>query len=196
MMMYVVSFGLLVAVVAWLVAVYNKLNLLRAQVQDAWRQWSRVTAERNERLGHFAALMAGCLPRDAMLPRDLRRLAEDSRLALSARPCAPRPGGLKGVRETELGLRQRVGDSVCAIENDGAMRANADLLQGCREVTDALSLQEDIARAYDRFAGDYNHALSGPAAHVVAGVFGFVPVAQMYHPALNRRMALRREMGA
>ena len=194
-MIYVVSFGLVVAVAAWLVAVYQKLNYLRGQVQDAWLQWSQVTAERNERLGHFAGLMAGCLPRDAMLPRDLRRLAEDSRLALSARPSAPRPGGLKGVQETELGLRQRVGDSVCVIENDGAMRANADLLQGCREVTDALSLQEQMARVYDRFAGDYNHALMGPAAHAVAGMFGFVPVAQMYHPALNRRMVLSRDAG-
>lgn len=189
-MIYVVSMGLLVAVAAWLVAVYHKLNMLREHVQAAWVQWSRVTMQRNERLGNFTAMFAACLPVGAMLPRDLRRLAEDSRLALSSRPSAPHPGGLKGVRETELGVRQRVGDSVEVIENSQRMRSNVDLVQVCREVSDALQLQEQIARAYDRTAVDYNNALTGPAAKVVAGMFGFVPVAQMYSQSLKRTIAL------
>lgn len=195
-MIYVVSLGLLVAVAAWLVSVYHRLNFLRGQVQDAWLQWSRVTMQRNERLGHFAASFASYLPVGDMLPRELRRMMEDSRLALSARPCAPRPGGLKALREAELGLRQRMGDSVQLIENSLVMRSNADLVQGCREVSDALAMQEQIAKAYDRSAGDYNSALLGPAARMVAGLFGFAPVAQMRSQALHRAIALRRDAGA
>lgn len=191
-MIYVVSLGLLVAVGAWLVSIYHKLNFLRGQVQDAWLQWSRVTAQRNERLGYFADAFSSCLPAGAMLPRDLRRLTEDSRLALSARPHAPLPGGLKGLRETELGLRQRMGDSVAVIENNLAMRSNADLVQVCRAVSASLSMQEKIAKSYDRSAGDYNNALVGPCARVVAGIFGFAPVAQMYSQALNRAIELGR----
>lgn len=195
-MIYIVSLGMLVAVAAWLVSVYHKLNFLRGQVQDAWLQWSRVTMQRNERLKHFTASFATCLPVGDMLPRDLRRMMEDSRLALSARPCAPKPGGLKFLRETELGLRQRMGDSVLRIENSEAMRSNADLVQGCREVSDALAMQEQIAKAYDRSAGDYNSALLGASARMVSGVFGFAPVAQMHSQALHRTIALRRDAEA
>lgn len=187
-MIYVVAFSLLVAVVAWLVSFYHRLNFLRGQVQEAWLQWSRVTTQRNERMGSFADAFSAKLPADAMLPRDLRRLAEDSKLALSARPSAPRPGGFKGLRETELGLRQRMGDSMSVIENSQTLRDNVDLVQECRDVAASLALQEKIAKAYDRSAGDYNNALVGPCARVVAGIFGFMPVAQMYRYSLHQNV--------
>lgn len=191
--MYVVSMGLLVAVMAWLVSVYNKLNWMRTQVQEAWTQWSRVTMQRNERLGDLAAELSACLPQDAMLPRDLRRLIEDSRLALSSRPSAPRPGGLRGLRETEMGLRQRVGDSVMVIEQDSIMRTNADLVQMCRDVSASIERQEQIARSYNRSAGDYNNALIAPVSKLVANLFGFVPVAQMYSIEMYQSILFQRD---
>ncbi len=180
-MVYVVAFGLLVAAAAWLVAVYNKLNFLREQVQVAWLQWSRATVQRNECLGHFAAAMAANMPGGSVLSVDLQRLADDSCLAIMARQSAPRPGGLRRLREMEVGVRRRVGDFMLMIERDKAMRTNADLQQGWRDVSAAFSQQEKIARLYDRSAGDYNNALVSQPARTVAHLFGFLPVAQMSH---------------
>ncbi len=180
-MIYVVAFGLLVAVAAWLVAVYNKLNFLREQVQEAWLQWSRVTVQRNACLGDFANEFAACMPRFAAQAADLRRLAEDSRFAVLARPCAPRPGGLRGVREMEHGLRLRVKEAVHMVESATDACRSVDLSHRWQTVADVLMQQEKMARCYDRSAGDYNNALVGPVSGLVAGVFGFLPVAQMIH---------------
>lgn len=84
---------------------------------------------------------------------------------------------------------------MAVIEKSQALRGNVDLVQECRDVAASLALQEKIAKVYDRSAGDYNNALVGPCARVVAGIFGFMPVAQMHRYTLHRNMGEERLPG-
>lgn len=176
---YLIPLALLVAVAAWLTAVFHRLNHLYGQVQSAWVQWSHATRQRNECLGDFAAVFSGYLPQGDMLPRDLRRLTEDSQRALTASPQAPVAGRMLSMGAAERALRRVVGDSVQTLENSDRMRGNQHLLQLCSQMSVTLFQQEQIARSYNRFAADYNQALSAPGGRLVGGLFGFVPVDSM-----------------
>lgn len=178
-MEYIIPLALLVAVAAWLTAVFHRLNHLYGQVQSAWMQWSHATRQRNECLGDFTAVFSGYLPQGDMLPRDLRRLTEDSQRALSSSPQAPMAGAMGAVGEAERALRRVVGDSVQTLESSAPMRENQRLLQLCSQMSVTLFQQEQMARSYNRLAADYNQALSAPSGRLVGGIFGFLPVDSM-----------------
>lgn len=175
-MEYLVSLTLLVAVGAWLAAAYARLRHLHSRVQTAWGQWIRATRNRNERLGDFLTVFSGFLPRGAMLPRDMRRWAEDSQRALSSVSSAPLPGSLELLEKAERHLRQMVGDSVHELERMQVTQDHEQLLHLCSEVSVSLFQQDQVARHYNQHAADYNHALAAPSGRVVAGLFGFSPV--------------------
>lgn len=178
-MLYVVSLGMLVAVAAWVAAVYSRLNFLHGQVQDAWLQWVHATRRRNECLGDFTAAFAACLPQGSMLPRNLRRLTEDSRLALAAGAAPPRPLCMKAVHDVEEHLQSTMRDSVSVIENDRNLRENTVLVQLCNAISLSVWRQEQEERNYNRYAGDYNNAIDSPAVHWVAEAFGFEPASHL-----------------
>lgn len=168
-----VSFTLLVAVGAWLAAAYARLHHLYSRVQSSWEQWSRATCRKNECLGDFLSVFSGYLPQGDMLPRQMRRWAEDSQRALLAAPSVPLPGSLDSLGVAERHLRRMLGDSVQTLERSPEMRENECLLQLCNAISVSLFQQEEIARHYNRHVADYNHALAAPTGRLVGGLFGF-----------------------
>lgn len=176
-MVYIISLTLLVALAAWVVASYLRLFHLYERVQGAWLQWHRATQHRNECLQDFVSLFAAYLPEGDMLPRDLRRWTEDSGRALKATPTAPREGNLGCITTAERYLRRAVSYSVHTLETTQHMRQDAQLLSLCTAMSDSLYRQDEQMMSYKRSASEYNHALHAPGAGIVAGLFGFAPVA-------------------
>lgn len=172
-MQYLVSFALLVAVVAWMVRVYNNLDHLRGVVCSCWGQWRKATHHRNECLTDFAVVFALFLPQGDPLPRNLRRLAADSErsLALSREPRWSRLHGFVG--SAEHLLRQAVERSVQTVADSPAMRSHEHLQQLCSSMSVSLFQQVQMTNLFNQAAKDYNAALGAPSARFLAPLFGF-----------------------
>jgi len=175
-MEYLVSLSLLVAVGAWLAAAYARLNHLYNRVQVSWARWSRAASHKNECLGNFVSVFSGYLPQGDMLPRAMRRWAADSQRVLQATPAVPQPGALEPLETAERNLKRMLDDSLQTLENSPSMRDNERLLELCGAISVSLFQQEELARAYNRLATDYNNAIAAPTGRLVAGLFGFKPV--------------------
>lgn len=172
-MQYVVSFALLVALVAWMVGVYNQLDHLRNVVCSCWGQWCRATHRRNECLADFAAVFAHFLPHEDPLPGRLMRMAEDSdrSLALVPEPRWSREHGFLGGAEQLL--RRAVAQSVQLVEDSPDMRAHQQLQLLCSGVSVSLYQQDQLASLFNHAAVEYNAALAAPAGRLLAPLFGF-----------------------
>lgn len=188
-MQYLVSAALLVAVAAWVVAVFNRLNHLRGEVCGAWQQWITATHRRNECLADFASVFALLMPQGDMLPRSLRRLAADSERSLGASP-EPHWGASPGfVGGAEAVLRRVVDDSMVAVENSPLLRAHERLQQLSSQVHLSCYQQEQYTRLFNHMAEAYNNALADPSGRLLAPLFGFAsagvlcPVKEMPAPS-------------
>lgn len=175
-MIYLVSLALFVILGAWLVSVYSRFNHLYARVQESWKQWADATKVRNSCLGDFTRRFSAELPKDSVLPRDLRRLLEDSSRALQATTGAPEQGEHQQIGEYEKRLRQAMSSSVSALESSPVMRDDHRLMALCRDMSASLVQQEQFARFYNRHAGLYNEALNSPGGKLFGSMMGFSPV--------------------
>lgn len=178
-MIYLVCLALFVILGAWLVSVYSRFNHLYARVQESWKQWADATKIRNSFLGDFTRRFSAELPKDSVLPRDLRRLLEDSSRALQATTKAPEQGGSQLISKYEKLLRQVMASSVIALENDPVMRDDHRLSALCRDMSVSLVQQDQFARFYNRHAGLYNEALNSPGGRLFGSMMGFSPVERL-----------------
>jgi len=178
-MIYLVCLAMFVILGAWLVSVYSRFNHLYARVQESWKQWADATKLRNSFLGDFTRRFSAELPKDSVLPRDLRRLLEDSSRALQATTKAPEQGGSQLISKYEKLLRQVMASSLVALENDPVMRDDHRLSALCRDMSVSLVQQDQFARFYNRHAGLYNEALNSPGGRLFGSMMGFSPVERL-----------------
>lgn len=173
-MAYLVSLALLVALAAWIVGIYNNLEHLREVVCNCWGQWRRVTHQRNERLSDFTAELATHLPTGDSLPRELRRMVDDSErsLALALEPRWNKVHGFMG-RAEQL-LRFAAERSVQVVEDSPTLRSHEALQRLCSSMTISLYQQEQATTLFNLAAREYNAALAAPSARFLAPVLGFM----------------------
>ncbi len=188
----VVSIGLLVAVLAWVFSVYQRLLHLRAEVRGAWQQWLTATHRRNECLADFAEHVSLLLPGPDAFPARLQRLTDDSELALEQLE-EPRWGdaaadGLPGV---EWRLLRAVHESVAAVEQKSPVPGDAQLHLLCGQMSAALQRQENRTRLFNRAAQEYNTALCSPGGRMLAPMFGFLPAESLDTPRLRADREMR-----
>lgn len=176
-MEFIVPLGILVAFLAWVIATFSRLYHLQRVVVAAWARWSEATQYRNECLVDFTVLFSGYLPREDVRPRNLRRMADDSRRALlSYREDLPAGDEVKHLSHAERSLRKVVVNAVQAMENSELMRGDSQLSELCSRVSLSLFRQDELTRTYNRSVGNFNLALTSPGARLVAGMFGFTPM--------------------
>ena len=182
-MEYIVALALLVAVGACVAAAYARLHHLYVRVQGAWEKWNAATRRRNDCLGDFIAVFASFLPREDMLPRNMRRWMEDSRRALEATPAAPQLGAGHELGDTEHQLRRMMIYSGRTLEASPHMQESDQLLGLYQAMAVSRHQQEEIADFYNRSAHDYNSALNEPISRLLAPVLGFAPVEEVHQEA-------------
>lgn len=171
-----VSIGLLVAVLAWVVSVYNRLFHLRNEVRGAWKQWILAARNRNEQLDDFANAFAGALPQDNSAScRILRLGAVSQQLLRGLEELRWGPQGEALIPQSEWILQRVLHESVDSVENSPQLQAHFQLQQLCGLMSMALYQQEHRARLFNRAAMEYNAALASPGGRALASVFGFLP---------------------
>ena len=178
-MEYVVPLGILVAFLAWILATFSRLHHLRSMALGAWVQWSEATRRRNECVSDFTDLFSGYLPRGDVRPRNLRRVADDSRRSLDPPDELPATDRVRRLSHAEKSLRRVVMNAVQTMENSEAMSRDAMLAELCTRVSLSLFTQDELARSYNRSVGNFNLALSAPGARFVATLFGYTPLEQI-----------------
>ncbi len=181
-MEYIVALALLVLVGACVVAAYARLHHLNGRVQSAWKRWNTATRQRNDCLGDFVAVFASFLPQDDMLPRNMRRWAEDSSRALAATPGAPLLGAGQLLADAERHLLHMMRSSGQALEDIPQLRESDQLLGLYQAMAVSHSRQEEVARFYNRSVHDYNAALDEPLSRLLAPMLGFAPVDELTPP--------------
>lgn len=178
-MEYIIALALLVAVGGWVVAAYTRLEQLYRRAQGAWERWNAATQQRNDCLGDFVAVFASFLPREDMLPRDMRKWAEDSQRELTSTPKAPLQGTGKHLSNAEYELRRMIRSSGHAMETEPRMKESEQLLGLYQAMAVSRSRQEEVAQFYKRSAHDYNIALNEPLTRFLAPVLGFSPLDEL-----------------
>ena len=178
----IAALSLLVAVAAWMVASFARLEHLNRRVQQAWQKWNHATRRRNDCLGDFVAVYASYLPREDMLPRDMRRWAEDSRRALEELPHAPILGSAQSLGLAEKHLQRLLRHTRRLMESSPPEDANEQLIGLYQAMAISLRLQVEEARYYNRSVHDYNSALDEPITRLVAPLLGFAPAEELAPP--------------
>ena len=178
-----VSIGLLVAVLAWIVSVYNRLFHLRNEVRGAWKQWVLAARNRNEQLDDFAAAFAGVLPQENLTPGRILHLGLASQQFLRELD-EPRWGvdGEEFMPRSEWLLQRALHDSVDEVEHTPQLQSHQHLQQLCGLMSMALYQQEHRTRLFNRAAHEYNSALVTPGGRALASVFGFRPSGSLEAP--------------
>lgn len=175
-MNFLVSIGLLVAVLAWVVSVYNRLFHLRNEVRGAWQQWIQAARNRNEQLDDFTSVFAGALPQENRAFGRIRRLGAVSQQLL--RGLEELRWGAQGealMPQSEWTLQRMLHESVDVVENSPQLQSHLQLQQLCGLMSMALYQQEHRTRLFNRAALEYNAALASPSGRALASVFGFLP---------------------
>lgn len=174
-MEWLVSTGLLVAVVAWVVALCHRLQLLRTDVRGAWQDWLDDTRRRNETLGEFAETVALLLPQGEMLPRTLRRLVADSdRMLLMGEGLLWEE--VPHSSRTEGELRREASVAARRAEESGVLHSDERLRKVCDCLLQRMERQEQSSRRFRLAAEAYNAALSEPPVRLLAESLGFARV--------------------
>lgn len=182
-MQYLISFALLVALLAWMVGVYSNLEHLRKSVCVCWAHWRQLTHQRNVCLNDFARCLTPFMPAGDPLPQSLLRLSADSERSLSLVEM-PQWGAHHGfLGGAEHLLRMAVAQSVHVVESSPVMRSDVQLLQLSRSVSSALYQQEQVMELFNSSAQEYNAALRNVSARLLASVFGFSAVSMLEMPA-------------
>ena len=172
-MSYLVSLGLLVLVAAWVVGVYNRLRILHSRVAEAWEHWRKVTRRRNACVEEFAAAVSVALPRGDMLPRSMRRLAQDSNLELASATAGRADTATMRAAITERELHRVLRRLEPAMEALGAQPSTEHLQFLGAQVNITLFHQGQHARIFNRLAADYNAALRDTPGRILSPIFGF-----------------------
>ena len=158
-MEYAVPLGILVAVLAWGVGTWVRLQRLLHAAEEAWQSWGDGTRTRNERLLEFTLRYSGFLPLGDVRPRRLRCLADDSQRVLTLRDM-PLP-------DTEYATSLSRTE-----EKMPEMQEDIELHELINDVSHALFLQDELAVAYNRCVSNFNNALHAPGAQWIAAITG------------------------
>lgn len=173
MMEYAVPLGLLVAVLAWVIATFLKLYHLRRLAQAAWQRWGQATQQRNICLLDLSIHLSAFLPQGDVRARRMKRLADDTQRVLSLFPEPPPNHELRHLSHAERKLRDIIIGTAQKMEHDTAMGADEELTELMNRVSLSLFRQDEITLLYNTRARAYNTALESPGAQWVAQIFGF-----------------------
>lgn len=175
-MQWLVSLGLLTAVLGWLLTVLHRLHHLHRELSQSWAQWVRHTRRRNAALRNFTHALSLAAQDEASAAGELERLAEasDRRLEGSGDDAQ----GIE-LRQGEAELEYRLNDAIDAFRLSPQLSTHDRLVDLCAELCLAMKQQTRSTRAYNSCAATFNDALATPSARFAAPLLGYQAVQQI-----------------
>lgn len=172
-----ISVGMLVCVLAYVVMSYHRVMQLHRAVQLSWEQWVAATRRRNACLSDFADVFERLSPPTEPQPRTLRQLLADSSLSLKLSPQPIWGVGLNYLPRAEEELLRQLSSTL----HDAEEKPNEHMQQICGFLRSSLDRQDQCARSFNQSAVAYNRVLAEPPQRLLAPLFGFAAAATLQH---------------
>lgn len=175
-MQWLISFGLLTAVLGWLFTVLHRLHHLHRELSQSWAQWVRHTRRRNAALRNFTRLLSLSAQEAAPTACELERLADASDRRLEGNENDAQ--GL-ALQQGEAELECRLSDAIDGFRLSPQLSTDDQLVELCAELCLAMKQQMRSTRAYNTNAATFNDALTTPSARLAAPLLGYQAVQQI-----------------
>ena len=154
---------LLVAVVGWVVAGYNRLVRSRVRIDEAWAQIDTQLQRRHDLIPNLVNTVKGYAAHE-------RETFEEVTAARAKAISVQAPGELA---EAENGLTQALGKLLAITENYPDLKADANFRQLQEELAHTENMVAGSRGHYNASVRDYDTARKVFPTSVIAGMFNF-----------------------
>lgn len=165
---------IVVLLLLWGVAIYNRLVTLRNQVKNAWSQIDVQLQRRYDLIPNLVETVKGYMNYEKSTLEaviNARNTAASAREAL-AKEGGPTEGSLKGVLGAETALRGALGNFFALAENYPQLKASENMKMLQEELSSTENKVAFARQAYNDQAMSYNTAQQQFPAVILAGAFG------------------------
>lgn len=155
--------GILVVVVLWLVAIYNRLVSTRNDVQSSWTQIDVQLKRRHDLIPNLVSTVRGAM-----------EFEQDTlEKVIAARAKAVGASGFQAKAEAENALTQALGRLFAVMENYPALRSNQNVMQLQEELTTTENRIAFARQLYNDLVANYRTRLQIFPNNIVSGLFRF-----------------------
>ena len=158
-----IGLGLVILVVIWVVAIYNRLVSLRNQKENGWRQIDVQLKRRHDLIPNLVNTVRGAME----FERDTLTAVMDARARAMA------AGGPADAGRKEGELTQALGRLFALAENYPQLRANENVKMLQEELASTENKIGFARQFYNDIATKYNIARETFPSNMIAGPFGF-----------------------
>lgn len=169
--MGIISFiilGVIVAVVAWLIATYNGLVKMRNRVKEAWSDIDVQLKRRYDLIPNLVNTVKGYAAHE-------KEVFEKVTQARSQAMQAEKSGNAKESAQAENMLSGALKSLFAVAEAYPDLKANQNFLELQRELSDTENKIQAARRFYNGNVRDYNTKQEQFPTNLIASVFGFKP---------------------
>jgi LemA protein len=164
-MLVLVFFGIIVALVTWVIASYNGLVGLRNQVQNGWRQIDVQLKRRHDLIPNLVNAVRGSM--------DFERDTLTS--VMEARAKALTATGPADAAQKEGQLSQALGRLIAVAENYPTLKSNDNVRMLQEELSGTENKVGFARQFYNDIATRFNTAQQVFPTNIMAGSLGFKP---------------------
>ena len=158
--------AVIVLLVLWAIAMYNRLIGLRNQVQNGWRQIDVQLKRRHDLIPNLVNTVRGAM--------DFER--ETLTQVMDARARALAATGPVDAAQKEGALTQALGRLFAVAENYPQLKANENVKMLQEELSSTENKVGFARQFYNDIATKFNIAQQTFPSNIFAGMFGFTPV--------------------
>ncbi len=157
--------GIIVAVVAILILLYNRLVALRANCRQGWADIDAQLRQRHDLIPNLVSIVQGYAAHE--------KSTLDA--VISARNSAMTASGSAAAAQAEAGLSGALKSLFALSESYPDLKANANFQSLQHELADVEDKLAASRRAYNSASADYNASRESFPAVLIANSFGFGP---------------------
>jgi LemA protein len=178
----VVAFGLLVLVVVifWVIAIYNRLISLRNRFENAFSQINVQLMRRYDLIPNLVETAKGYMKHEK---ETLQAVIEARNVAYTAGQNAAKnpsdPAAIRSLASAEQNLGGALGRLMAVAEAYPDLKANQNMMSLQEELTSTENKVAFARQAFNDGVTQYNIAREQFPANMVAGMFGFGPAGLM-----------------
>lgn len=169
---------IVVLIVLWLVAVYNRLVRLRNQVKNSWAQIDVQLQRRYDLIPNLVEAVKGYMAHERGTLEAVVKARNDASQARQRVEQAggPTQGSLKELLGAELALKGAMANVFALAENYPQLRASENMRQLQEELSSTENRVAFARQSYNDMVLSYNTSQQEFPTVLVAGAFGHTPV--------------------
>src|SRR3954470_23321249 len=172
----IVVLAVILAVVFWLVAIYNGLVELRNRFKNAFSQIDVQLKRRYDLIPNLVESVKGYMQHErGTLDAVIKARGNAVSAAQTAAANPGNPGAMQGLSQAEGALAGALGRLIAVFEQYPDLKANQNVLSLQEELSSTENKIAFSRQAYNDSVMEYNTKRESFPANIFAGMFGFGP---------------------